>query len=68
MKTAETGNQVIERISFLEKSNHQYHCLLEQKKIDCQLLEEENRQMKRQIDLLKRELSRLKAPNYLVAI
>ncbi len=32
MKTAETGNQVIERISFLEKSNHQYHCLLEQKK------------------------------------
>lgn len=68
MKTATTGNQVIERISFLEESNHQYHCLLEQKKIDCQLLEDENRQLKRQIDSLERELSRLKGPNYLVAI
>lgn len=68
MSKESAGNQVIQRIEFLEETSRHNYCLMEQKKKECQLLQDENKQLRKQLETAERKLSRLEKPSYLVAV
>lgn len=62
------GNQVMARIETLEEQYQNCFHSLEQEKRACRSLEEENRQLRKEVKLLNRKLDRQTEPAYLIAM
>lgn len=48
------GNQVFKRIASLEEANRKNHRILKQQAVEVQLLQDENRQLYRQLEMYEK--------------
>lgn len=54
-KQQKENNQVFKRIASLEEGNRKIHRLLAQKEVELQLLQEENKQLRRQLEMVEKK-------------